>query len=152
MVKELDEGLMKIGRTLAGGHVPSIAKAAFAHAGIRNELLLKVMDVVNEEVDTLCQKQTNPDNPSTFSLYSSKINSLEEFNFNKCTNELEDKCPILQKLLLSIVQRNDHCKKATFLLFYILPEFRRYSDACNQQADGHYYNACTFTFAGVHLT
>ena len=73
MVKELDEGLMKIGRTLAGGHVPSIAKAAFAHAGIRNELLLKVMDVVNEEVDTLCQKQTNTDNLPPFRCIPAKL-------------------------------------------------------------------------------
>jgi hypothetical protein len=39
----LDEGLTKIGRALAGGHLPSIAKAVFAHNGMREEVLLKVM-------------------------------------------------------------------------------------------------------------
>jgi hypothetical protein len=42
---------MKIGRALAGGHLLSIAKAIFAHNGIRKEVLLKVMDP--EVVDSL---------------------------------------------------------------------------------------------------
>ena len=44
---------MKIGRALAGGNIASIAKAAFAHKEIREELLLKVMDLVN----ALCRKE-----------------------------------------------------------------------------------------------
>ena len=55
--KVLDESQMKIGCALAGGHNASIAKAVFAHKGIREEVLLKVMDLVNEEVDTLCRKE-----------------------------------------------------------------------------------------------
>ena len=39
--------------------------------------------------------------------------------------------------------------KATFLLFYILPEFRRYSDVCNQQTDCLYCSVCTFTFVDL---
>ena len=63
--KKLDDGLMKIGRALAGGHLPSIAKATFAHSGLREELLLKMMDLVNQ-VDALCKKEKHSESPSPF--------------------------------------------------------------------------------------
>ena len=41
-------------RTLEGGHIPSFGKSVFAQDEIKKVLLSKVMDLVNEEVNTLC--------------------------------------------------------------------------------------------------
>ena len=59
---------MKIGRALAGGHVPSIATATFAHKDVREELLLKVIDLV-KEVDALCRKENPPQHFDTIQLW-----------------------------------------------------------------------------------
>ena len=106
MTKELGDGLNKIGRTLAGGHIPSIAKAVFSHDELRRELLLKVMDLVNNEVDTLCRKQKDLDNPSPFRHIP--VSTLQEFNFINRVSEMQAKCPFLYQLLIPLVQRNDH--------------------------------------------
>ena len=70
---------MKIGRALAGGHLPSIAKAIFAHNGVREEVLLKVMDLIKEEVNSLCRKVKENEPPLTFLARSS--NRFGEFFF-----------------------------------------------------------------------
>ena len=97
---------MKIGRALAGGHLPSIAKAIFAHNGVREEVLLKVMDLINEEVDSLCRiaKENEPSSPFRHIL----VSDLESFTFQNCLCQLQEKSPFLYRLMVSLVQRNDH--------------------------------------------
>ena len=104
--KELDEKLTKLGRSIVGGHAPSIAKS-FAHEEIKEQILLKVMDFVNEVVDALCRKG---DNPSPF--HTIPVSQLQEFSFKVCESEMKYKCPFLYRLLLSLVQWNDHRNKA----------------------------------------
>ena len=107
--KELDEGLMKIGRALAGGHIGSIAKATFAHDAIREELLLKVMDLAKEEVDVLCKKKKENATPSLFRHIP--VTDLESFDLKEYIKELQEKYPFLYRLITSLVQRNDHRNK-----------------------------------------
>ena len=101
---------MKIGRALAGGHLPSIAKATFAHNGLREELLLKVMDLVNEEVDALCRKEKENESPSPFRHIP--VLDFESFSLKDCTRQLQEKSPFLYRLIISLVQRNDHRNKS----------------------------------------
>ena len=61
----LPPNLEKIGRMLAGGHLPSIAKTIFANDDIRKLLLTKFLEAINQECNALCRKSF------TFSQYSS---------------------------------------------------------------------------------
>ena len=101
---------MKIGRALAGGHLPSIAKAIFAHNGVREEVLLKVMDLIKEEVDSLCRKVKENEPPSPFRHIP--VTDLESFSFQECVRQLQEKSPFLYRLMVSLVQRNDHRNKS----------------------------------------
>lgn len=100
---------MKIGRVLAGGHIPSIAKAVFAHESLREQMLLKVMDLINDELDKLCRRGTVDEPPSCFRHIP--VTDLEEFDFKKCMSELQTKCSFLYRLITTLVQRNDHRNK-----------------------------------------
>lgn len=42
-----------------------MARAVFAHSALREQVLLKVLDLVDSECAALCQK-TGPDGPSPF--------------------------------------------------------------------------------------
>ena len=71
----IDHSLTKIGRNLAGGHIPSIAKSIFAHAGLREALLLKVMDQIGSECGGVCRRNTGT--PSLFR--SLEVGKLDGF-------------------------------------------------------------------------
>ena len=60
VTKDVDEGLKKVGRALAGGNTSSIAKAVISHSGIRECIVDRVIDVINEECNTLCRKSMQP--------------------------------------------------------------------------------------------
>lgn len=52
---QVHSSLAKTGWALGGGHLPSIAKAVFSHSELREHIMLKVMDMLNEE----CYVQEN---------------------------------------------------------------------------------------------
>ena len=104
MVKELDGSLAKVGRTLCGGNPSSIAKAVFAHDDIREQILLKVMDLINDECTAMCRRAVKPQ-PLFRRVLVDQFESLAWSNFIK---ELQCKCPTLLRLLKSLVSRNDH--------------------------------------------
>ena len=101
---ELPADLLKIGRALAGGHIPTIAKAVFSHAPLKEEIVLKVLDTVSNECGDLCRK--GPDNISLFR--NIPLEQMEEFEWAQCIEELQKKAPTLLRLLSTIVQHNDH--------------------------------------------
>ena len=101
---QVDLSLRKIAQTLSGGHLPSIAKAVFSHCGIREHILLRVMDTLNNECDLMCRK--NVEQPSLFRKMS--IAAVEEFSWVAAITELQKNCPTLLRLLRSLVSRNDH--------------------------------------------
>ena len=100
----LNPNLSRIGRTLAGGHAPSIAKAVFAHPHLWELVIAKVLDLVTTECNTLCCRSS--ENPSIFR--SVPIESLERFSWEDCAQELKVKAPVLFQLLVTAVSHNDH--------------------------------------------
>ena len=100
----IDRSLTKIGRNLAGGHIPLIAKSIFAHAGLREALLLKVMDQIGSECGGVCRRNT--ETPSLFR--SLEVGKLDGFCWSDCISELQTKCPMLLRLLTSVASSNDH--------------------------------------------
>ena len=104
VVKDLQPSLEKIGRALAGGHLPSIAKAAFSHSGLRENIVKKVCTVVNEECAALCSKSMQP--VSIFRRLSSE--QAETFSWKQCISELEYKAPTLFSILTYVISRTDH--------------------------------------------
>ena len=53
VTKEVDRSLQKIGRTLAGGHIPSIAKSVLANPDLREEVVKKMVNAVGDECAAL---------------------------------------------------------------------------------------------------
>lgn len=92
---------LKIGRVLAGGHIPTIA---FNHAPLKEEIMLKVLDAVSNECGELCRK--GPNNTSYFR--NIPLGKMEEFEWAQCIEELHKKALMLLRLLSPIVQHNDH--------------------------------------------
>ena len=45
--KELDMGFSSLGRALAGGHLPTIAKAVLSHEGLKELIMLKMIDAID---------------------------------------------------------------------------------------------------------
>ena len=84
---------MKICRALAGGHLPSITKEIFVNIGLREELLLKLMDLANEEVATLCRKERQNESPSPFRHIP--VLGIESFTLKVCIQQLQKKSPLL---------------------------------------------------------
>ena len=104
MTKEVDGSLQKIGRTLAGGHIPSIAKSVFANPSLREQLVEKVVQAVTNECASLCSRSAQP--ASLFHYFS--LHQSDTFAWKECVGELEQRCPILFRLLTYIVSHTDH--------------------------------------------
>ena len=102
VVKDLQPGLEKIGRVLAGGHLPSVAKAVFSHSGLREHIVKKVFNVVNDECAALCSKSQPV---SVFRHISTK--QAETFSWKQFASELEHKAPTLFSILTYVVSRTD---------------------------------------------
>lgn len=102
--KELDMGFSSLGRALAGGHLPTIAKAVLSHEGLKELIMLKMIDAIDLEASKLCQY--NSDSPSLFRKI--KVERLPEFSWDSCISELQSKAPILLRILSTLASRNDH--------------------------------------------
>lgn len=50
----------KIGRALAGGHLPSIAKSILGHETLRELLFKQFIAQIDSECSHLCQRQSTP--------------------------------------------------------------------------------------------
>ena len=57
LIIQVQSTFEKIEQVLGGGHLPFIAKAGFFHSELREHILLKVMDVMNEARDVIWQKK-----------------------------------------------------------------------------------------------
>jgi hypothetical protein len=104
VTKEVDGSLQKIGRTLAGGHIPSIAKSVFANPSLRELLVEKVVQEVGNECASLCSRSAQP--VSLFHRLS--LDQSDTFAWKKYIGELEQKCPTLFRLFTHIVSHTDH--------------------------------------------
>ena len=100
----LDDSLCKLGRALAGGNLSTISKLVLAHNDLREQILLRVIEMIDRECACLCQRAASP--PSIFRKIP--IKSLAEFQWSGCIDELLRKAPVLLRVFSKIVSSNDH--------------------------------------------
>ena len=98
----------KIGRALAGGHIPSIAKAVIRHTELREAIFQLFLGEIEAECAILCKKKS----PSLFRKLSAK--DLMEFQWERMIGELEEKAPLFLRICSSIVSINDHRNRQKF--------------------------------------
>ena len=104
---QLDSSLTRVGRALAGGDLQAIAKAVFNSDGLREQLLQRFTDTLNNEVTELCRKRADP--PSL--LRRIPIEKVPDFKWCDCIAELKSKAPILLQVLSALVSSNDNRNK-----------------------------------------
>ena len=103
----LSEDDSKVGRALAGGHLPSVAKAIVGHKQL-NELVFELfIDQIYVECKTLCQRSAVP--PSLFRRIP--VSRLSDFVWKACIDELSSKAPHFLQILTRIVSHSDHRNK-----------------------------------------
>ena len=97
----------KIGRALAGGHLPSIAKSIMGHDNLRQLLFKQFVVQIDSECSQLCQRQ-----PNYYSVYR-KIpqSSLADFDWKIFVEDLKNKAPTFFQILSTIASHGDHCNK-----------------------------------------
>lgn len=103
----LSEENSKLGRALAGGHIPSVAKAVMGHKSLREAVILSVLDQLESECSKLCQK-SNP--PSLFCKVP--VSEIKEFEWDNLIEEFKNKAPLFFQILCSVTSRNDHRNKS----------------------------------------
>lgn len=108
----LNEEENKLGRALAGGHIPSVAKAFMEHHQLRRAVLLLFLDEINRECNTLCSKIQ----PSLFRKIP--VTQLQDFQWEGIISDLQNSAPTLLQILSSIVVRNDHRRNRTGTAHY----------------------------------
>ena len=96
--------LARLGRALAGGHLPTIAKAVFAHDGLRELVLLKLLDTIDSECSVLCRRNASSQSP----FRKVPVDAMEGHQWSNCIHELESKAPTMLKVFSIICTRNDH--------------------------------------------
>ena len=95
----LNDEEAKLGRALAGGHIPSVAKAVVQNSVLREEVFLQLLNLVDEECRTLCQKN----DPSRFRRIP--VAELGSFQWEQFIDELRSKAPTLLCILYAISSR-----------------------------------------------
>ena len=90
----------KLGRALAGGHIPSVAKAVVQNSALREEVFLQFLNLVDEECCMLCQKN----DPSLFRRVP--VAELVSFQWEQFIDELKSKAPTLLRILHAISYRS----------------------------------------------
>lgn len=93
----------KIGRALAGGSIPAVAKAIMAHKQLRDAVILRVLDQLDNDCTKLCQKST-PTSP----FCKIPVMELVHFQWSEFINSLQINAPLLLQILSTIASHNDH--------------------------------------------
>ena len=84
----------KIGRALAGGHLPSLAKSIVSHNELRELVFLHFLDEINAECSKLCQLKPQP------SLFRKIPSSMyDNFTWNVLVEDLKGRAPTFFQVL-----------------------------------------------------
>ena len=100
----LSEEDCKVGRALAGGHLPSVAKAIVGHKQLQELVFALLVDKIDAECTTLCRRNAVP--PSLFRKIP--VSSYCDFDWKSCIDELTTKAPRLLQILCKIACHSDH--------------------------------------------
>ena len=96
----------KIGRALAGGHLPSLAKSIVSHNELRELVFLQFLDEINAECTTLCQLKPQP------SLFRKIPSSMyDNFTWKVLIDDLKGRAPNFFRVLSTVASHNDHHNK-----------------------------------------
>lgn len=95
----LNDDESKLGRALAGGHIPSIAKAVMQHTALQEAVFLHFLNLVDEECSKLCQKS----NPSSFRKLP--VSEFATFQWKQFIDELRLKAQTLLRILCAMSSR-----------------------------------------------
>ena len=96
----------KIGRALAGGHLPSLAKSIVSHNELRELVFLHFLDKVNAECSKLCQLKPQP------SLFRKIPSSMyDNFTWNVIVEDLKERAPTFFRVLSTVASHSDHRNK-----------------------------------------
>ena len=96
----------KIGRALAGGHLPSLAKSILGHEQLRKALFQHFLDQIDNDCSRLCQRQSNT---SVFRKVPQPL--LSEFKWKDFVDDLQVKAPTLFQVLSTVSSHNDQRNK-----------------------------------------
>ncbi len=102
--KKLPDKESRLGRTLAGGHLPSVAKAIVGHGELCELVFLLLLDKIDSECNSLCLRSAVP--PSLFRKIP--VTQLGEVKWKTCVDELRAKAPLLLQILQKIACHSDH--------------------------------------------
>ena len=105
--KTLPDQESRIGRALAGGHLPSLAKAVAGHEQLCQLVFSLFLDQIDAECSTLCRRCEEP--PSLFRKIP--VASMGDFQWSCCIDELRAKTPLLLQILTKIVCHSDSRNK-----------------------------------------
>lgn len=97
----------KIGRALAGGHLPSIAKSIMGHDKLRELLFKQFVANIDSECSQLCQRQPKH---SVYRKMSKAL--LADFSWKDFVEDLKNKAPTFFQILSTIASHGDHRNKA----------------------------------------
>ena len=101
---EVNTSLVRLGRALAGGHLPAIARAVFSHDELQHLVELKMLDILNSECSTLCKRRVDPPSP----FRKMEVSQLAEFKWSNFIQDLEVNAPTLLKVFSTIASHSDH--------------------------------------------
>lgn len=92
-------------QALAGQSIASITRAIFASEGLLDAVLQKVIDILDMELVQLTKRNTNP--PSLFRQIPLD-DTLPQFRWYNCIDELKVKAPSALQLASALVSKNDN--------------------------------------------
>lgn len=94
-----------LGRALAGGHIPSVAKAIVKHSALREAVFLLFLDELDAECSKLCKR-------SKLSAFRKlPVSKMSEFEWKVLIDELSSKAPMMLQILCTLTSANDHRNK-----------------------------------------
>ena len=96
----------KIGRALAGGHLPSIAKSIMGHDNLRELLFKQFVAQIDLECSQLCHR------PPKSSVYRKMPQALlADFSWKFFVEDLQNMAPTFFQILSTIASHGDHQNK-----------------------------------------
>ena len=104
--KELTSDDAKVGRALASGHLPSLAKAVMKHEALSELIVSHITKKVDNECNSLCQRSV----PSIFRKVP--VSQMTEFKWELCVEELKKSAPLMFQILSTITSKNDTRNKS----------------------------------------
>ena len=104
VTKILPDEYTKLGKAIAGGHLPSVAKAVIGHKQLQEEVFKLILDKVDNECNELCRRQS-----SSLSLFRrAPLMQFVEWDWKFAIDELVNKAPTLLQILTTIASHSDH--------------------------------------------